>query len=73
MHQMKNKAYKCCFLYTLNSFTVFLDEKTKKIDLFSARPWKKEFYEKNFLVLLATNRKNNFIPLKQAKFAPFYL
>ena len=49
MHQMKNKAYKCCFLYTLNSFTVFLDEKTKKIDLFSARPWKKEFYEKNFL------------------------
>ena len=35
--------------FVLNSFTVFLDEKTKKIDLFSARPWKKEFYEKNFL------------------------
>ena len=49
MHQMKNKAYKCCFLYTLNSFTVFLDEKTKKNRPFFGAPLEKEFYEKNFL------------------------
>ena len=65
MHQMNNKAYKCCFLHTLNSFTVFLDEKTKKNRPFFGAPLEKRILRKEFFrVLLATNRKKQFYTFK---------